>query len=109
MNGRSPRAAHTTFEVDGHVCLQLTGEIDMQAESMLATWFAEVTAKHPGRDLIVDLARVSFLDSSGIRRLMDARRDVAEQGAKLTVTGAQGVVLTVLKVTGVYDALSGPG
>jgi len=108
MNGRSPRAAHTTFEVNGHVCLQLTGEIDMQAESMLATWFREVTAKHPGRDLIVDLARVSFLDSSGIRRLMDARRDVAKRGATMTVTGAQGVVLTVLKVTGVYDALSAP-
>jgi anti-anti-sigma factor len=93
--------------VDGHVCLQLTGEIDMQVESTLATWFQEVAAQHPGKNLVVDLSEVSFLDSSGIRRLMDAHRDLAENGVKMTVTGAQGVVLTVLKVTGVYDALTG--
>ncbi len=107
MTGLSPRVTRTTFEVDGHVCLQLTGEIDMQVESMMATWFEEVTAQHPHRNLVVDLAEVSFLDSSGIRRLMDVRRDLSDRGLRMTVTGAQGVVLTVLKVTGVYDALSG--
>ena len=81
----------------------------MQVESMMATWFQEVVTRHPGRDLIVDLSRVSFLDSSGIRQLMDARRDLADQGAGMAVIGAQGVVLTVLKVTGVYDALAGNG
>ncbi|GIH11125.1 hypothetical protein Rhe02_91920 [Rhizocola hellebori] len=107
MTGLSPRATRTTFEVDGHVCLQLTGEIDMQVESMMATWFQEVATQHPGQDLVVDLTGVSFMDSSGIRLLMDAHRNLGDRGIKLTVTGAHGVVLTVLKVTGVYHALSG--
>jgi anti-anti-sigma factor len=107
MSGHSPRAAHTTFVVDGHVCLQLAGEIDMQVESTMAAWFHEAAAQHPDRDLLVDLAKVSFLDSSGIRRLIDAYRDLADRGVKMTVTGAQGVVLTVLKVTGVYGTLAG--
>jgi anti-sigma B factor antagonist len=107
MTRLSPRATRATYEVDGHVCLQLTGEIDMQVESMMATWFKEVAEQHPGRDLVVDLASVSFLDSSGIRRLMDAHRDLGDLGIKMTVTGAQGVVLTVLKVTGVYHILTG--
>jgi anti-sigma B factor antagonist len=76
---------------------------------MMATWFQEVATQHPGRDLIVNLAGVSFLDSSGIRRLVDAHRDLADRGVRMTVTGAQGVVLTVLKVTGVYPTLSGEG
>jgi anti-sigma B factor antagonist len=106
MTGVSPRAAHTTYQVDGHVCLRLTGEIDMQVESTVASWFRETVTRHPGKDLIVDLAGVSFLDSSGIRQLMDAHRELTDQGAKMIVTGARGVVLTVLKVTGVYEALS---
>jgi anti-sigma B factor antagonist len=109
MTGLSPRVTRTTHQVDGHVCLQLTGEIDMQVESMMAAWLEEVAAQHPGMNLVVDLAGVSFLDSSGIRRLMDAQRELADNGVKMTVTGAHGVVLTVLKVTGVYHALTGEG
>jgi anti-anti-sigma factor len=109
MTGLRPRATRAAYQVDGHVCLQLAGEIDMQVESMMAAWFNEVAAQYPGKDLVVDLTGVSFLDSSGIRRLMDAHRDLARNGVRMTVTGAQGVVLTVLKVTGVYHALTGEG
>lgn len=87
--------------------LRLTGEIDMEVEADMTAWLREVMSQHPGRDVVVDLAGVSFVDSSGIACLMIAYRQAAAGGVSLTVTGAQGPVLMVLKVTGVLGVLSG--
>jgi anti-sigma B factor antagonist len=107
MTGLSPRSTRTAYQVDGHVCLQLTGEIDMQAEGELTSYFQEVITRYPEMDVVVDLAGVSFLDSSGIRCLVDAQRDLGAQHRRLTIIGAHSVVLTALQITGVYDGLRG--
>ncbi len=105
MTGHGPRVTRLSSEVDGQVRLQLIGEIDMQVADLVASWLRESLDAHPGRDLVVDLAGLSFLDSSGIRCLVDAHREHADRGLRMTVAGAHGVVLTVLQVTGVYHTL----
>lgn len=107
MTALGPRVSHTAFKVEGQICLQLTGEIDLLAEELVISWFRETLRTHPGHDLVVDLSGLSFLDSSGIRCLVDAHREFGAHSQRLTVTGAQGVVATALRVTGVYDALCG--
>jgi anti-sigma B factor antagonist len=59
-----------------------------------------------GADLVVDLTAVRFLDSSGIRALIDADRTAGLTGGKVSLVGATGVVRRALEVSGVWDHLA---
>ena len=55
------------------------------------------------RSLIVDLAEVPFIDSSGIDVLVEAFRHIHKDGMRLTVVCSRENVLRVFKVTGLLD------
>jgi anti-anti-sigma factor len=58
-----------------------------------------------GRDVTVDLALVSFMDSSGISALLHAHLDLAAKGHSLLIQGAHGPVERVLWITGATEYL----
>src|SRR5687768_17357478 len=58
--------------------------------------------------IIVDLAKVSFMDSTGVRCLIVARRGATSAGIALTVREAKGIIEQVLTVTGVLPAFATP-
>jgi len=83
------------------------GEIDMVSGPAVAY---EIDAAVEATDvqlIVVDLAQVSFLDSSGIGVLLKGRRQADEHGKTYRVTGAGGFVLQILDMTGVWSHLSG--
>ena len=53
----------------------------------------------------VDLAGVSYLDSSGVRCLLNASKRAAAAGSELVVCRPVGIVLRVLEICGVDDLL----
>jgi len=57
----------------------------------------------PSPELVVDLSQVTFLDSTGIRALIDAEQALARRGGRLVVCGATGVARRCLEVTGVLE------
>jgi len=61
-----------------------------------------------GIDLVVDLTAVRFLDSSGIRVLLEADLTARSQGRRLRVVGAAGVVQRCLEITGLAARLVEP-
>jgi anti-sigma B factor antagonist/stage II sporulation protein AA (anti-sigma F factor antagonist) len=90
---------------EGCVRVILTGEIDMSNVDTLAEALAAAPAT--AHSLVVDLADVTFLDSTGIAALLSAHRRAGASGRTLTVVNAQGMVRRVLDITGVYPALTG--
>ncbi len=58
--------------------------------------------------VVLDLARVSYLDSAGLGELLRARARAGEVGIALTVSSPSARVATLLRLTGVEDILS-PG
>jgi anti-anti-sigma factor len=62
-----------------------------------------------GDALVVDLGAVRFLDSSGIRALVDADRAAGLTGGRVNLVGATGVVRRALEVSGVWGHLALPG
>jgi anti-sigma B factor antagonist len=88
------------------VSVKVTGDIDLATADKVGEALTEALAK--GTAVWVDLSAVTFLDSTGIRALVQAHRKASGQGTNLYVHGAQQWVAKVLEVTGVGPLLAPP-
>jgi anti-sigma B factor antagonist len=93
----------TTSDEPGQVRVSLAGECDMAVGEQLNE--ALQAAVRRCEVVVVDLAGVEFLDSSGVHGLVAAHRSARERGGRLYLERATGPVATVLDVTGVAGLL----
>lgn len=94
--------ARTSAEAGG-VVVALIGECDLAVrDELAATLHAAVTSSPV---VTVDLAGLTFLDSSGVHGLVTAHHTARELGRHLYVINPSGMVATVLDITGVSDLL----
>lgn len=64
----------TVRSINGqHAEVAVAGEIDMSTETQLRTSLVDVV-EQGAKDIVVDLAGVTFLDSSGLRGLIEVIR-----------------------------------
>ena len=86
-------------EGDGEVThVVLDGQIDIQGAQEVDFRFDELAKI--SKALVVDLAKVSFLASLGIRTLMLSAKTLIRRGAEMAVCGANENVEKVLRTTG---------
>src|SRR4051812_9434807 len=99
---------HLGFAIamDGDVSLiRVSGEIDAATAPELRE--AIVLAHQcTERDVTVDLAQVTFIDSSGIAALVDAHRGLEAMGHRLRIRNAQGHVERVLWIAGATEVVA---
>ena len=86
------------------VTIALVGEVDLSNEAALGVALAAVVGRKPAR-IFVDLAGVSYLDSSGVRCLLSVANLAAAAGSELVVCRPVGIVLRVLQICGVDELL----
>ena len=86
---------------DVHV-ISLHGELDLANAARVREALVEVA----GSTVVVDLADLSFLDSSGIAALLGARKRILAAGHEIEMRGAQGMVRRVLELTGLTHLLA---
>lgn len=94
----------TSVRHDGGACLRLAGELDMSTAPELNAVIDRLLATGERR-LLVDLAELTFCDSTGIAAFLRGDNASAAEGGWLRVTGAAGRVRRVLQVTGLADVL----
>jgi anti-sigma B factor antagonist len=78
-----PASVHTEDEDHAPVVV-VSGEIDMATAPMLERELAAAVESHDGL-VVLDLADVTFFDSSGLRVAIVAHRDLKERGRRLAV------------------------
>jgi anti-sigma B factor antagonist len=109
--GRLARVEHLSEELgvevriraDGAVVVHLSGEVDASVAQRLE----DVThLGGSGLDLVVDLQAVSFLDSSGLRALVKAKRACDDRSRTFVVIAPSGIVRRVLQIAGLDDYLT---
>jgi anti-anti-sigma factor len=69
---RPPRFDVVTSEDEGAVVLRLSGELDLVSEPILAA----ALARADGRPVRIELEELAFMDSTGLRALLSAAREV---------------------------------
>lgn len=102
----------TTVRVGpGHIRLALAGEIDLSSVDAFLRAQGEALAGAASQRLhgvVVDLDRVTFLDSTGIGALVGGFRQAATAGLTYQLENARGSVARVLDVAGVLSTLAPP-
>ena len=89
---------------DGCTVVVLSGELDCASEEAVTQLLAGLDH---GAPIKLDLADLTFLDSSGLRCLLLAAEDAAARGSRLTVANATGLVRRVIGIAGVERELLG--
>ena len=67
--------------------LPLEGEIDLHVSPRVSQKLAEIIRSKPSR-VVVDLSRVTYIDSSGLATLIQGMRDVEDYGGRFALAPA---------------------
>jgi anti-sigma B factor antagonist len=94
----------STRDCDGHVTVVLRGELDVADAPAVAAALAVVAAREP--EIVVDLAGLEFIDSSGVAALARGRKLARHAGGDLLLAAPQHQVHRVLTLTRLIDVFS---
>lgn len=94
----------TTSAEPGRTVVALAGECDLAYRDDLASVL--LGAVRTAKVVLVDLADLTFLDSSGVHCLVVAHQAARQTGGRLYVDNAAGTVAAVLDLTGVGALLN---
>src|SRR5262245_46306772 len=90
-------------DVEGNLTqVVLTGRLDTSGVGGIETRFLAAVVP-PGKPVIVDLSRVEFVASLGVRMLLSAARSLGSKGAKLALYAPQELVNEVLEAVAVKE------
>jgi anti-sigma B factor antagonist len=89
-------------DLEGVTVIKLSGELDVAIAPQLRASLLEISDS-VGRDVVVDVGDVGYLDSSGISVLVMSCKRVRSQGGTFTVRNASGSVRRVFEITGLID------
>lgn len=98
-----PGRDHLTIdrrEEDGSVILGLRGEIDLASASLLRQELEDV-ARSSSRRIVFDLAALDFIDSTGIRALLEAQDHADSNAHALVLTNVPRHVRRLFRITGI--------
>ena len=93
----------STSEYGGHVVVALRGELDIAGAAGVAAALAAVAVAAREPEIVVDLAGLEFIDSSGVAALARGRQHARHAGGDLLLAAPRQQVLRVLTLTRLID------
>jgi stage II sporulation protein AA (anti-sigma F factor antagonist) len=92
---------HTATDRGDHVLLALAGDLDLAA---YATLLAQLkTLIGVGHAVVVDCSEVSFMDSMGLKALVEGVHAAGDAGLGFELTAVPDPVLRVLELSGTTE------
>jgi anti-anti-sigma factor len=99
-----------SFEVsiksrDGGCLITLSGELDMETAQRVQEAFVDLQIDHSGA-LVLDLRGLTFIDSTGLRVLLEAREWAAGRGCRFALVRGPDVVQRVFEIVKLDSVLT---
>lgn len=95
----SPNRLNITSQ--GPCSVVVSGEIDAHSVASLADHLSDCTAVD--RDIVIDMSAVTFIDSSGLRMLIELRQRIEAAPHDVVLRSPSTSVLRLLEVAGLDD------
>jgi anti-anti-sigma factor len=92
----------TTEETDKSTRVSVAGELDIGTAPRIEEALAAVERKGPPL-IVLDLRGLEFMDSTGLRTILDADSRAREAGRRLAVVQGDDNMKRVFEVTRLYD------
>ena len=89
---------------DGLVSLEINGEFDL-ADLAQAQDLIPAALDGAASGFLLDLSGCAFIDSSGVRTLLETNARALEAGLPFAIASSNGHVRRVLELTGLFDEL----
>lgn len=89
---------------DGVVVVQIEGKLNMVTAGPLRSRIADLVAQGHSR-VAIDLARIDFIDSSGLGALISGLKSARQAGGDLRIAAANAQANLVLSLTGMERVL----
>jgi anti-anti-sigma factor len=98
--------AFTTRTAGSNEIVELSGELDIAGAPQLRSHLRVIVRDRDPERLVLDLAGLDFIDSSGLAVLVWAHRSLSERGNLLCLVAPRPLVRKVLRITGLVDRLN---
>ena len=96
--------AVTTEDRDGLVHMALVGELDLSSVPKVQEELRRVEADAPAT-LVVDLSKLTFLDSTGLRCIVTADERARNEGRRVVIVRGPDAVQRVFAITRLEERL----
>ena len=94
----------STEDRDGLVHVALVGELDLSTVAKVQEELRRVEGSSPAT-LVVDLSKLTFLDSPGLRSIVTADESAREEGRRIVIVRGPDAVQRVFAITRLDDRL----
>ena len=95
----------STSSDGGYAVVSVSGEIDLETAAQLSD-HALTAIREVSPRLVLDLSRVTFMDSTGLQVLIAIKRRAELAGGSLALVGVARAVMKVLTVTGLSETFT---
>lgn len=94
-----------SFPTEGVALVELVGELEVVTADEFSTRMADLGGGGLA-GVVIDLAGISFIDSSGINVLVQAMRGVEERGGRAVIASPSAVAQRVFTITRLAEVVS---
>jgi anti-sigma B factor antagonist len=108
-SGSTPRPdfGFELLDAEGQMIVKLSGELDLSGAPELREALVQVSGG-TGREVLVDLDALTFIDSTGISVLVMACKRIRSEGGVFSLSRLSDPVHRLLEVMGILDYLKAP-
>ncbi len=99
MNSESHEFRFAVVHANGSTNVEVGGDLDLASASEFAGRLQLLSDAGPG-EVTIDLAKVTFIDSTGLMTVLTAKRRMTDAGQRLKVRNPSRSVCRVLELSG---------
>lgn len=87
------------------LCVKVAGELDMAVADQFRDQLIAALQETHARNLLLDFSALDFIDSSGLGVILGRLRQLAPQGGRIAISGANQQVYRLLTASGLHKVI----
>ena len=94
-----------TYQEPDTVRVALSGELDLSSALIFDDELRRIEEERQPRVLLLDLTALKFMDSTGLRLILNAHMRAAKAGRRLRILQGSETIKRIFRLTGVFERL----
>lgn len=87
------------------LCIRLSGELDHHTAEDLRTKVTEILAKNPIKHIVLNLEKLSFMDSSGLGVILGRYKQIKAMNGEMVVCAISPAVKRLFDMSGLFKII----